>query len=190
MSDMSSSASGLFHHARDCRHDAFVLGRSRLELLSPATSDRVVTRVPSRGRLSPFGGDPSLAQQAVERRVERPLLDAENVIRERLDVTRHRVPVGASQSEGTQDEHVERAGEQVAANGGVWHRQMPWYEDVYLSRPSSPSPHSRTPNRSAELSSDPLALPGAPEQRRPTTTSTPPLRPPTLRSRDPAGPRP
>src|SRR5262249_26250075 len=64
------------------------------------------------GRL-PFGRDEPLLAQAMQRGVERPVIDLQNVVRSRADGQADAVPVLRTPLKGAQDQHVQRALQKV-----------------------------------------------------------------------------
>jgi hypothetical protein len=60
---------------------------------------------------------PAATLEAVERGVERALLDQQRAARDLLDAQQHAVAVQGAERDGLEDEHVERAGQQVSAGG-------------------------------------------------------------------------
>ena len=93
-----------------CFHRGF-LAR---ELLPPERRQPVVLElaVPAL-RGFPLRAHPLLALQAMERRIERSVLDLQHVVGGALDVLGDVVAVGGPEAEGPQDQHVERALQQV-----------------------------------------------------------------------------
>ena len=69
-----------------------------------------------------FDGDPAAFDKAVQGGIEGALLDLENVLGVALDVLGYGVAVGRTGEEGTQDEQVERALEEVDAIRGGFGR--------------------------------------------------------------------
>ena len=74
----------------------------------------VIARLSIVLRRAPKGGDPGAIFQAVERRIERPVLYLENVFRAVLDGVSDGMPVSRSGYESLQDEQVERALQHLA----------------------------------------------------------------------------
>ena len=64
-------------------------------------------------RRVPFRIDPALLLQAMERRVERPLVDPQDVARDLLDALRDAPAVHRLERQRLQDEHVERALQEI-----------------------------------------------------------------------------
>jgi hypothetical protein len=62
---------------------------------------------------TPFRPDQALRLKPVQRRIERPLLDAEDVGRDQVDAIRNGQPVSRLVLQGAQDQHVERSVDQV-----------------------------------------------------------------------------
>ena len=75
----------------------------------------VVLRAPVVLRCSPEARDEALVFEAVERRVQRPVLHLEHLFGGVLDRVGDGVAVRRSEEERAQDEHVERSREDVAA---------------------------------------------------------------------------
>src|SRR5439155_11625636 len=66
---------------------------------------------------APIGGDPALALQSLERRIERTLVDLQNVLRQLLDPLRDRPPVQLLGGDGAHDQQVERALNEIGRPG-------------------------------------------------------------------------
>ena len=64
-------------------------------------------------RRVPFRIDPSLLLEAMECRIERPLIDAQDVLRDLLDAQRDSPAVHRLERQGLQDEHVERSLQEI-----------------------------------------------------------------------------
>src|SRR5262249_45060863 len=90
------------------------------ELAPPGARQRVKLRPPAGVGLAPLALDPAALLDAIERGVERPLLDDEHVPRRLLDALDDAVTVELAQAERLQDEHVQRPLEKVrpSAPGG------------------------------------------------------------------------
>jgi hypothetical protein len=106
--------------AHDATNGIEQFGEARL-LLAKLTlakrGDRVVASALVVRRLSPLRFDPSFLAHALEGRIERSLLHAEHVARESLDVLGETVAVHGLHGERSEDEHIERAREQLAFTG-------------------------------------------------------------------------
>src|ERR1700723_2866691 len=74
---------------------------------------------------APVGGDPAAIFEAVQGRVERTLLDLENVVGGVLDDVRDGMAVGRAHDQGLQYEHVERAEQQLLLFIGTNQRDLP-----------------------------------------------------------------
>src|SRR5206468_1963348 len=85
--------------------------------LSSSRSHRVVLRFPAVLALSPFGGDQPLMLQPIERGIERALRNLQRVVGHLLDPQEYAVAVERLQRHRFQDQHVERAREQIGAFG-------------------------------------------------------------------------
>ena len=84
------------------------------ELTTAGRGDGVVPGAPPGRRLPPPGRDPATFLEALEGRVERSLLDREHRIRQELDLLGDRIAVERLDGQRLQDEHVERAFEELA----------------------------------------------------------------------------
>src|SRR6185312_6693184 len=73
-------------------------------------------------RCLPLGGDPTAALEAVERRVQRAMLDDQHFARGVLDVLGDAVAVRGAEQQRLEDEHVERALEELELIAGLGHR--------------------------------------------------------------------
>ena len=85
----------------------------RLELPAAGGGERVVARAPIVLGQSPLGGDEAGALEAVERLVERRVLDLEHAVGALVDRARHGVSVHRAPGERAEHEHVEGALEEV-----------------------------------------------------------------------------
>ena len=81
------------------------------ELPAADACDGVVACALLVGSLSPFGGEPPALAHALERRIERALVDLQHVIRESLDVRGNAVAVHWARAQSFEHEHVEHSGE-------------------------------------------------------------------------------
>ena len=73
--------------------------RSRCELPSSGLRERIELRAPVVLARTPLGGDPAFLLQLVERRIERAVADAEDVLREKLEALAEAQPfIGSSAS--------------------------------------------------------------------------------------------
>ena len=86
---------------------------SVLELLPAGLGQRVEAGAPVGLGRAPLGGDPALMLQAVQRRIERALLHAQQFVRDLLDALRDRPAVHRLERDRPQDQQVERALNQV-----------------------------------------------------------------------------
>jgi hypothetical protein len=101
-------------------HDAanrggHALPRARLggQLPAPGSGELVILRPPAKLGHRPLGGDPALMLEAMEGGVERPLVDLQDVSGDLLDALRDRPAMKRLGLKRSQDQQVERAGQQV-----------------------------------------------------------------------------
>ena len=66
-------------------------------------------------KTTPRGGQQPLLLEAVERRIQRTLLDDQRAARDLLDAQQHAVPVEGSERDGLENQDVERPGQQRGA---------------------------------------------------------------------------
>jgi hypothetical protein len=83
------------------------------ELPAPGPRQAVVLRLPVVVGGVPLGVDPPLLLEAVQRRVERPLVHAQHITRDLLDALRDAPPMHRLERERLQDQHVQRALQQI-----------------------------------------------------------------------------
>ena len=88
-----SCASRQLHHAADGRGHALPLAGFDRQLPAPGWREPVVLRPPAQLRDGPLGVDPALVLEAMERRVERALVDLQDVLGDLLDALRDRPAV-------------------------------------------------------------------------------------------------
>src|SRR5262249_32120943 len=96
-------------HLRDCEHESIPARFLRLELLPAGARELVKLRFASGFVHVPARRDPALLLDAVERRVERTLLDVEHLVRELSNTLNDSVAVQLSQRERFEDQHIERS---------------------------------------------------------------------------------
>lgn len=106
--------SGGVHDVADRRDELVEALLLDAEVLAPCRGDGVVAGALIVRRQSPLGREPSLLPHALERGVEGAFFHLEDVVREAADVLRDAVAVHWLGNERPQDQHVERAGEQLA----------------------------------------------------------------------------
>src|SRR5688500_19224041 len=99
--------------------------RPRAEVPAAECRELVVLRLPVVLREPPLGLDPAAFLEAVERRVERPLVDAEQGVGDLADPARDGVAVARPPRKGLQNQHVERALEEIEIFGGVFGHGFP-----------------------------------------------------------------
>src|SRR6185369_11311526 len=80
-----------------------------LELPSTRSRQRVEPRGTPGFRFAPFGPEPPLRLQAVQRRVERPLLNQQHVVRDLLDPLGNRPTVFRLERHDFQNQEIEGA---------------------------------------------------------------------------------
>src|SRR6185437_14921478 len=96
---------------------------ARCFLTQPATAsggERVVLCPAIILALAPFSGDQILVFQPVQRGIQGPLRDIERLSRNLLNAKQHAISVQRLQGDGFEDQHVERAGQQVCAFVQGW----------------------------------------------------------------------
>src|SRR5207247_7456787 len=81
-------------------------------LLAARAAQLVVLRLAIVVGVAPFGSEPALSLETMQGGVERPFLDQQIGVRDRLDPFGDRVSVSRSPRHGLENEHVERAAEQ------------------------------------------------------------------------------
>src|SRR4051812_20429210 len=94
------------------------------ELRTSVRRQPVVARAPVVLGGSPERRDPAAVLEAMERRIQRAVLDAEHFVRLVFDRVRDRVTVGRPQDEGFEHQHVERALEKLSPHrviAALWH---------------------------------------------------------------------
>ena len=106
-------SSGPFQYQSHCGREAIPAGELALQLLAALARQRVELRAPAKVRLLPVGDDPALVLEAVERRVERSLLDRQHLVGELLDALGDRPTMKRVARDGLEDEEVERPLEQI-----------------------------------------------------------------------------
>jgi hypothetical protein len=111
------SSGGLVEDAGDGVDEAAPLRGLHGEPLAPGLREAVELHAPLGLREPPLGLDPAVPLQPVERRVERPLLDAEDVGAHPLDPPGDGVPVSGPPGERLEDQRVEGAVEQLGRLG-------------------------------------------------------------------------
>src|SRR5689334_3090982 len=105
--------SGAVHDALERSHDPLERGYAFPEMATARSGDGVVSRTPPGWRFSPLAGDQAVPQQTLEGRIERSMLDAEHAAGETFDVTHDPVGVHRLHREAAEDQHVERALEEI-----------------------------------------------------------------------------
>src|SRR5439155_22902824 len=99
----------------------------RAELLLSSRSEAILLQFALQVLTSglPSGGNPAFALQTVERRIERSVLDLQQVFCGALDMLRDLVGVGGPEEQGAQDQHVQRALQELDTVGGIrWHSSV------------------------------------------------------------------
>ena len=95
-----ASSSGL-NHASDCPDDAFELGYFQSQLLAAGGGELVVARAAVAGGGSPFRGDPSFDEHALQGGIERAFFHLQHIVGGALDGVGNLVAVRfALQGEG------------------------------------------------------------------------------------------
>ena len=95
------------------RENASHFDRSADELFAPKRREAIEPGPLAFVGQFPGGGDPAFGLQSMERRIQRPGLDLEQVFRGPLNVFGDRVAVGGSGKQRAEDEEVERALQQL-----------------------------------------------------------------------------
>src|SRR5687768_4720321 len=91
-----------------------------IESLPPRTRERVVPCSARACGLAPFGIEQAGALEALERGEERSRIDLEHAAGDLLDATRDPEAVHGLEAQRLEDEHVERAGDDVGLRFGHW----------------------------------------------------------------------
>ena len=137
-----SSTPGRLHDARDGLHETAPFRVLERQLLFAGCRQSVVLRALLVLRQLPFRADPPLTLEAVEGRVERSMIDREHVIRARPDGEPDPVAMLWSLRERAQNQHVERALQELdailvaAGRGIVGDRLPPRMSNVYHIAPA------------------------------------------------------
>src|SRR5712691_9022694 len=100
---------GSVHDALDRANHALELPGLRCELLPSRARKRVITSPAVILRHAPFGFDPSVQQQALERGVERAFPDVQHVFGDAFQMLGDAVAVVRTRNEGLEDQHVKSA---------------------------------------------------------------------------------
>jgi hypothetical protein len=106
-------ASGKTQNFADRFGQAVPLGFFFTQTFLSGSSETVDSRTPIVLGGPPFGGDPARLLHTVKRRVERPFLHAECVIRDLLNARGHAVPVPWLTTERLQNKKIESPLERV-----------------------------------------------------------------------------
>src|SRR4030095_8012308 len=106
--------------ADDVRH-AVPVARFFLQLFAPGGREPVKARPALVLGLAPLARDEALVLEAIQRRIERALLDAEALLRDLLDAEQDAVAVERAERNGLEDQHVERPLQQF---GWLAHRRF------------------------------------------------------------------
>src|SRR5690242_17354 len=100
-------ALGAAEYARDRKCGAVVVRHRVAEVFLARRSDRVEACAALGGRLAPFRGRPPFCEQPLEGRVERTLLDFEDVVGRARDVLRDGVAVEWLDGQRLQNQHLQ-----------------------------------------------------------------------------------
>ncbi len=111
------------HHTSDRRGDLFPFRFSVHQLLPTERRQSVILElaVAVAGSL-PRRDDPVFALHSVECRIQRPVLNLQHVVGRALDVARDFVTMCRTEEQSPEDEHIERALQQLRAGTGGRHR--------------------------------------------------------------------
>src|SRR5262245_10025478 len=109
-----------FHHAPDGRRHPLPLADFNGQLPPSGRRQLVVLRAAAQLRHAPLGFNPSLVLEAMECRIERALIDLQDIFGDLLDAFRDRPAVQRLGSQRAEDEQVECARQKVR-NGGPRH---------------------------------------------------------------------
>src|SRR5262245_43899982 len=101
------------HHAGDGCREPIPVGALLLELPAPEARQRIEARVAAGVGRRPRRAEPAALLEAMQRRIERPLLHLHDVAGHLLQPPRDRVAVDRTERDDFQDQHVERALQEV-----------------------------------------------------------------------------
>src|SRR5579863_1592765 len=105
---ISALLGGRPHHPGNCIHHLLPLRLFDLELFAALLGQTVVLEFPISVRSHlPFGSDPSLALQPMQRRIQRSVLHLQEIVRRALNVLANLMSVRGPIEQRPQDEHVE-----------------------------------------------------------------------------------
>src|SRR5947209_2801144 len=110
------------HDAGDRRRQAAPVGGFLLEMPAAGPRERVELRAAVVLARLPLRGDPPLLLQLVQRRIQRPVADLENVARDLFQALADRPPVQRFERDDFQDQQVQGALDEI---GRFAHSQLP-----------------------------------------------------------------
>src|ERR1035441_2372055 len=113
ISCLCDARSCLFQHPPDRRRQPRPRFLLHAELLAPRRGQPVEPRAPPQLGDAPFGTDPTLVLQPVQRRIERSLVDPQHIPRNLLDAFGDGPPVLRPGLQGAENEEVERALQEI-----------------------------------------------------------------------------
>ncbi len=117
MSECDSRASYFLRLAAEDTGDyvghAVPLFGFREEFAFASRREPVILRLALVFRLAPFARDPTLVFEAIQRRVERALLNLQTIFGNLLDAQQNAIAVQRTERNGLENEHVQRALQKV-----------------------------------------------------------------------------
>src|SRR5438132_8691735 len=114
----------LLHDRRDRRDETLKASRFLREPLAAGGRDLVEARAAAVARFTPFGLDPAVHEETLQRRVERAFADLQDVAGHLFEAPGDGVAVRLLARQRLEDEHLESAGQQLSAEGAFTHRWM------------------------------------------------------------------
>src|SRR5215471_16348001 len=100
-------------HSRDCAHDSLPFRLFDGQLLLALSRKAVVLEFALSFAAFPSRGEPALALHSVKRRVQRPVLDLEDIFGAALNVFGDLMSVRGAQQQRAENQHVERSPEEI-----------------------------------------------------------------------------
>ena len=104
---MTSLLSRRIHDLRDRPGEFFPARGLAAQMGTTGASERIEPRSSIIRRGAPFGGDPTLLKKALQRGIQRTMVDAQNVVGTSLDGASDSVTMNRPKNKGLENEHVE-----------------------------------------------------------------------------------